>query len=168
LQKNPPPPPGKRVIPGRSIDQEYMLEICSNFDMWALKKYNLKRYSIGGTMTRDIESHISRYIFEGKVTIDEAREMFIECKEKLTQMVNEHEKIRPYLRDYPFSRSRVKITILFCDKNGVPNTDGSPANVLLGKDEIIFYTARKPNSYNITDLFQEPYAEALKIVRSKK
>jgi hypothetical protein len=168
LQKNPPPPPGKRVIPGRSIDQEYMLEICSNFDMWALKKYNLKRYSIGGSMIRDIESHITRYIFEGKVTIDEAREMFIDCNETLTQMINEHEKIRPYLRDYPFPRTRVNITIKFCDKHGFDNSDGSVSRASFGIDDQIFYRSQKSLDSQNEVFLKEPYAEALKIVRSKK
>ncbi len=168
LQKKPPSPPGKRVKPGRSMEETYVLEICSDFDMWALKKYNLKRYSIGGTMIKDIERLISRYILVGKMTIDEARGMFIDCNEKLTQMVNEHEKIRPYLRDYPFSRTRVDITIKFCDKHGVENSDGSVSRASFGIDDKIFYRSQRSLDSKNEIILKEPYAEALKIVRSKK
>ncbi len=168
LQKNPPPPPAKRVKLEQSIALKSVNEIYTNCAKWAHAKYKLQPYNVGASMVDDVEEVTVEFTFIGKVTIDQAREMFIECNEKLTQMVNEHEKIRPYLRDFPFSKKRIKIIIQFCDKNGVINTDGSTALVFIGKDDNVLYRSDAPYSQHFSDLFREPYEEALKIVRSKK
>ena len=54
------------------------------------------------------------------------------------------------------------------DKYGKSIIDGSPAGILLGKDDTIFYSSDTQYSQHYLDLYQEPYEEALKIVRSKK
>ncbi len=168
LQKDPPPPPAKRVRLGESVLVQSLNEIYKNCSKWAHAKYKLQPYNVGSSMVDDVERVKIGFTFVGKVTIDQAREMFIECNEKFVQMVNEHEKIRPYLRDYPFSRARAKVNIYFSDKYGKNITDGSTASILLGKDDIIFYDSHAPNANQYSDLYQEPYEEALKIVRSKK
>ena len=168
LQKDPPPSPAKRVRLGESVLVKSLNEIYKNCAKWAHAKYKLQPYNVGSSMVDDVERVKIGFTFVGKVTIDQAREMFIECNEKFVQMVNEHEKIRPYLRDYPFSRARAKVNIYFSDKYGKSIIDGSPAGILLGKDDTIFYSSDTQFSEHYLDLYQEPYEEALKIVRSNK
>jgi len=168
LQKDPPPPPAKRVRLGESTLVKSLNEINANCGKWAYEKYKLQLYNVGASMVDDVEEVAVDFIFIGKVTIDQAREMFIECNEKLTQMVNEHKKIRPYLRDYPFSRKRVEVCISFCNKYRVDNADGSVSRILLGKEDKVFYRAKESHNSSSEVVLKEPYEEALKIVRSKK
>ncbi len=168
LQKDPPPPPAKRVRLGESVLVKSLNEICTNCAKWAYEKYKLQLYNVEASKIDDVEEVGIEFVFVGKVTIDQAREMFIECNEKLTQMVNEHEKIRPYLRDFPFSRKRVEVYIGFCNKYRIDNADGSISRILLGIDDKIFYRAKKSPTSSSEVIIKEPYEEALKIVRSKK
>ncbi len=168
LQKNPPPPPGKRVQPKMSVSEKCAREIITNFEDWAFAKYGLTIFDFDASMVDDIKEIEIDFEVVGKTTIDEAREMFITINEKLIEMVNNHESIRPYLREYPFARTKVRISVDFCDKYGNNNTDGSIACVLVGKNDTIFYMSDTPNSRKYTDIFQEPYEKALKLVTSKK
>ncbi len=168
LQKNPPPPPGKRVQPKMSVAEKCAREIINDFEDWAFAKYGLHISDFGASMVNDIEEIEVDFGVIGKTTIDEAREMFITLNEKLTEMVNKHEKIRPYLREYPFARTRIDVVIGFYNKYGVRNTDGSIACVLVGKNDVILYMSDSPNSREYKDIFEEPYENALKIVTSKK
>jgi len=59
-------------------------------------------------------------------------------------------------------------SIGFRDKYGIHNTDGSTALVFIGKNDIIFYDSHAPYAKQYSDLYQEPYEEALKIVRRKR
>ena len=168
LQKDPPPSPGKRVRLQRSIAEKCVREIIYNFEEWAIAKYGLKRYEFGASMPDDVEKIKVGFCFIGKTSVNEARETYITLNEKLTEMINTHEKMRPYLREYPFTRTRVEICIDFCDKHNIRNTDGSIATVLIGRDDIILYLSKKPNIFGYIHLFEEPYSDALKIVTSKK
>ena len=168
LQKNPPPPPGKRVQPKISVAEKCVHEIINDFEHWAFAKYGLSISGFGASMVDDIKEIEIDFGVIGKTTIDEAREMFISLNEKLTEMVNNHQKIHPYLREYPFARTRVDISIDFCDKYGINNTDGSTSSVFLGTEDKIFYSSYKSPSSKSEIILKEPYSDALKIVTSKK
>ena len=168
LQKTPPPPPGKRVQPKMSVAEKCVHEIINDFEDWAFAKYGLNIFDFDASMVDDIKEIEIDFEVIGKTTVDEAREMFITINEKLTEMLNKHEKIRPYLREYPFARTKVRISVDFCDKYGNNNTDGSITCVLVGQNDVIFYMSKKINVYGYIDLFEEPYSDALKIVTSKK
>ena len=98
------------------------------------------------------------------------------------------EKIRPYLREYPFHTDRIGISISFRTNTDGHPLDGSVAHVSIGKSKIFYYTAEMrmsdpinsisldKNNKPITKiipgeleeelvpLMEESYEEALKIV----
>jgi hypothetical protein len=90
--------------------------------------------------------------------------MIVELKEKLADIVNKHEKLIPYLREYPFSPLRAQVSVSFeLPKSAVSNQEKSVTSVMVGKGDQVYYRIE-----NLKDPILEPFEEAVKIVKSKQ
>ncbi|MBX9745007.1 MAG: hypothetical protein K2X08_07355 [Chlamydiales bacterium] len=167
---------------------KYVDEIVEDFAKDMKKKYQLHCYGNGGSMPNDVAEIGVLFISYQKSTIENAREMEVNAIQELIRRVNNHEKIRPYLREYPFNQDRVDVSISFRTETDNRPLDGSVALVFLAKNKIFYYsaemkmTAAIPLIYmneknevvkkmipgtlqeDLVDLMNEPYEEALKIV----
>ena len=168
LQKKPPLPPGKRPRPKSRIDIGYVNEVTNEFIEKASKKYGIKVYGSGGSMPFDVLNIEVYFSVKKRGTIKEARELIINLKEMFVQIINDHEKLRPYLRIYPFTIDRAEVILSFCDKNGFQYKDRSPCFVLLGKGKKIYYMCLNKLGNKHENLYEEPYEEAVKIVREQE
>jgi antitoxin component YwqK of YwqJK toxin-antitoxin module len=83
----------------------------------------------------------------------------------LLKAINDDPKIRPYLREYPFTVPRVKVTISFCKLDGEPYTDGVVVGYVFQARGIIFYDKRAKNG-SLSTLGEELYENALRIVQN--
>lgn len=168
--------------------EKYVDEIVNDFVDDMEKKYELHCYGSGGSMPNDIEKINVLFAYYKKSTIDDARKMEVNAIQELLQRINAHEKIRPYLKEYPFGIDRVGVTISFRTITDGRLLDGSIAHVSIGKRKIFYYTAEiqmeepTPLSYmneknevvkefigggpreKLVPLMEETYEEALKIV----
>ena len=93
----------------------------------------------GGSMPYDVRNITVLLASEKKVTIKEARQLGITGVKRLLKIINNHEKIKPYLYRYPFTANDVDVTISFRDHRGRRRLkDGSISSVsyLSGK---VFY-----------------------------
>ncbi len=167
---------------------KYVDEIVVDFVNDMEKKYKLHCYGSGGSMPNDVEKIEVLFISYTKATINNAREMEVRAIQDLLQRINTHEKIRPYLREYPFCINRIDVSISFRTKTDDWPLDGSVASVFLAKNKIFYrsaeiqieepvpfiYTNEKnevvkelvgggPNE-KLIPLMEETYEEALKIV----
>lgn len=167
---------------------KYVDEIVSDFAKYMKKKYKLHCYGSGGSMPTDVEKIEVLFAYYKKSTVDNARKIEVNAIQELLERINTHEKIRPYLREYPFGTDRVGITISFRTKTDGHPLDGSVALVSLVKNKI-FYDAAEiqieeptPLIYmneknevvkefigggpkeNLVPLMEETYEEAVKIV----
>lgn len=169
---------------------KYVDEIVADFAKEMKKKYKLHCYGDGGSMPTDVAEIDVLFISYSHSTVDEARKMEVNAVQELLKRINSHEKIRPYLREYPFSQDRVGVSISFRTETDSRPLDGSVAYVSIGKGKIFYYsaemkmTAATPLTYmneknevvkemipgtleeNLIDLMNEPYEKALKIVKA--
>ena len=123
-----------------------------------------------------------------KRSLEEVRQMEVLGIQKLLKKINDHEKIRPYLREYPFKSDRVEMSISFQTKDNHRITDGHVTYVSLIKNKIFYDAAemrkemslptwdcrdlnhvvklpqREKIEEELVPLLEEPYEEALKIV----
>ncbi|MBX3718392.1 MAG: hypothetical protein KF898_01940 [Parachlamydiales bacterium] len=100
-----------------------------------------------------------------RATIEEARALEVFAVERLTEMINSHEKIRPYLCEFPFPPSRVEVCLSFCLPSGISFADGTIARVTQIRGNVR-YLSTTPESFHYTTLLKEPYLEAKKIVEA--
>lgn len=142
-------------------------------------------------MPTDVENIDVLFISYQQSTIDDARRMEVNGIESLLQRINAHEKIRPYLREFPFKIDRVNLSISFRTETDDRPLDGSVAFIFLARNKIFYRSAEIQiadpfpfiymNEKNevvkeligggpkekLIPLLEEPYEEALKIVRNQ-
>ena len=139
-------------------------EIVDAFEKEMKEQYDLRCTGQGGSMPYDIQKIGVRFVRHQQTTIEEARELEIQSTERFVELINTHEEIRPYLRDYPWDHNRTEVVIAFRDNRGKDYPEGITL-VLQARDQIIYYGPKKfPN--DIDHLKEESYAEAKKIVES--
>jgi len=153
------------------------------------KEYGLICIGSGGRMPKDVEEISMDFNLYQRTTIEEARELMVKVREKLVDKVNAHEKIRPFLREYPFTWSGADISIAFHKPHSDSYyLDGSVAFVCPARDGKIAYQGAELRKQKLVDiigldgnvervgevvedevfipLLREPYEEALRIVKS--
>lgn len=153
-----------QVYADPAVYEKYVDEIVLSLSQNAKQDLDLISIGDGGRMPNDIERIDVKFIKCAKASINEARELEVKATEKLVQLINAHEKIRPYLREYPFKANRTAVAISFQKKDGSDYTDGSVAYVTQ-INNMIYYAGIDPKTLQLYDIAVEPYEEALKKIQ---
>ena len=167
LQKRPPPPPARRPRE-KNVEHDYVDEVIDEFIKIAQEEFGVIPYGTGGAMPFDVETISVHFKCLKKGTVEEARMLMVELTEKFAQIINKHEQLRPYFREYPFSKYRAKIDLSFIDNKGKQYNDGSVYYVFIGKDKKIYYFSANLLTPKKDNEFEEPFEQAAKIVHAKK
>lgn len=151
-----------------AIYTQYVGEVTSAFLKEVYKEYGFECGSSGGMMPFDVEEISVSLTAYRSATVEQARELEIKTTERFAQIINAHEKIRPFLREYPFPSSRSRVSISFRDPKKKKNSfsDNDVAYVLQAKKRIYYLADNPDNPYVRKDIKDEPYEEALKIVKA--
>lgn len=167
LQKKAPLPPEKRPLPAHTVNADYVDIIVKNFIKEAMAEYGVRPYGIGGFMPCDLEEISVSFIQIKKGTINESRDLLVKLTEKLVDMVNNHKKLRPFLRDYPFTSKRADVSLVYYDSRGLRREDGSITDVLVNRRNEISYLSYNPKNPRKDNKVKESYKDAVKIVYGK-
>jgi hypothetical protein len=140
---------------------KYVKEVIKNFVAEAKENYGLCSMMSGGSMPYDVESIGVFFYTENSLdTIEKARALEIELTQRLNEKINAHDKIRPYLHDYPFPISKTNILI----KN-FPEASPKKGTIVLvcQKNNIINYASYDGKKF-VTE-YEENYEEAVEKVK---
>jgi hypothetical protein len=91
----------------------YAKEIMNSFIEQSEKEYHLDCISTGGRFAKNVGKIEINFIAYRKGTIDEARTLEVKMIDALLKRINDHEKIRPFLAEYPFKEKDIDISIAF-------------------------------------------------------
>ncbi len=127
------------------------------------KEYSLSLEGYGGSMPEKIESIEIMFESKNKATINDARWLLISLKEKFANKINNNQKIRPFLAEYPFSLARAKICISFQEGNESNTVD----YVHVGKNKV-FYCKLNQTDGSYEHMLVESFDDALKEFDSSK
>ncbi|MEI6241849.1 MAG: hypothetical protein WCP39_00395 [Chlamydiota bacterium] len=148
-----------------TVDYEvFVNQIIQSFAKEMEKDFELVCIGNGGKMPHDVEEISVKFIAYRRATIEQARELEVNATETFLRMINAHEKIRPFLREYPFKVNRAEVSIAFRKNDNSAYDDSSVVHVFQVKNRI-FYYAEEPNSGTRRILLEESYEEAVKIVK---
>lgn len=146
---------------------QYVSEVIDAFAKQMYKEYGFECGASGGSMPYDIEKISVKLIaYQSATTIERARELEITLTNRFAEIINAHEKIRPFLREYPFPPSRADVAISFREKKKLKTetTENNIAFVFQANNRI-YYQAKNPkNCYLYSDIKDESYDEAQEIV----
>ena len=144
---------------------KYAKEIMNPFIEECEKKYQLDCIGTGGRFAQNVAEIEISFIAYRKGTIEEARTLEVTMTEKILAEINAHEKIRPFLNNYPFHVKDIEISIAFQKEDNSCYTDGSVVYVSHIKNNLS-YRAEDPKTGQLVGIHKEPYEEAQKIVNS--
>lgn len=141
-------------------------EIVGNYSQ-DLKRYTgLRVRGYGGSMASEVKKVIIRYLGDQELDVPEARRLFIYVMNGLLANFNASTEIRPYLRDYPFTWKNIDMNLAFEDENDVVS-NGKIAFVFIAQGNILYERYDK-DTRSYTTVYQEPYEEAIRIVREEQ
>jgi hypothetical protein len=140
-----------------SITNSYLKEVAIP------RKLMLSGY--GGAMVGDIQSVTLRFLSYHVLNVDAARILYVEMMEEFLVRINQNDKIRPYLHDYPFGIKNMELTIGFDDTNGDILGDGHVAHMFISRNDTLYYEAYNHETEKFYNLHKENYRDALKIVQ---
>ncbi len=138
-------------------DEIYLNEISANFIREVEKEFGLSLNAFGASMPDKIEAINLRFEYDKAVTIQEARWLLINLRKKLVSRVNENEKIRPFLAEYPFTPARANISLCFPKVSKIEKVDF----VHVGKNKI-FYCKYNQKKQSYDHLLVESLDDAIK------
>lgn len=121
----------------------------------------------GGAMMYDVQEITLHFVSYAKLDVAQAREVFVDCCEGLITTVNADEKIRPFLRDYPFTIKNADIMISFQKKSG-GHVDSEYVAFVCCSKNFIHYAYHDNDKDMLTRITKEPYEEALRIVKEQR
>ncbi|MDN3505777.1 MAG: hypothetical protein P0S96_00930 [Simkaniaceae bacterium] len=151
----------------RPIDYEALAdEVTYLFIREVDEEFGFKCFSTGGSMPSDIEDLNVGFMAYRKATIEEARHLEVVLMEKFLNIINKQKKVRPFLRDYPFTKDRICVSISFYDKKDYPQFEDSISRVFSVRGNII-YKLFNPENCSSAVLAEEKYEEAYQKVRVK-
>ena len=96
---------------------ESMDEVCDSLIEELYQKCNLHCVSHGTLIGPDVQRLTLGFITYKQITTEESKEMEASAVKRFVEIINQHEKIRPFLRDYPWNSEKVTIEIAFKDIN---------------------------------------------------
>ena len=141
-------------------DEKIANELMKNVAQELNTKLNLYPCGTGGRMMHEIKMLALAFDYYQPITIEEGRNLLITSIDIFVKAVNDDERIRPYLANYPFEPKNVQIRIFLRNPNGSNPGPGEFA-VISSIDGILEYDVNDPKNPLFTTIHKESYQEAL-------
>ncbi|MES2345293.1 MAG: hypothetical protein V4494_05085 [Chlamydiota bacterium] len=139
---------------------KYVEEVISGFAK-EMQKHGYRCILDGGGMPYDVRELDIGFMVYQKGSIELGREKIVFLTKNFLEAINSHERIRPYLREYPFPESRVHVTLSFCKPDNFAYADGSITDTHCTGSRIIYKVSDPNYKKAAIKILEEPYSEAL-------
>ncbi|MBS0616537.1 MAG: hypothetical protein JSR58_08310 [Verrucomicrobia bacterium] len=136
------------------------------------RKYDLKCERIGGKLIDGVEEIVARFIYFHPTGLDKARELQVLATEELCKAINDNEQIRPYLAGVPLPLEKLKVAVLFRDRNYYSYSDGTLEGAYREGKEVTYLIDPDDDPHGIIrdpEVFaKESYAQAREKVKNSR
>lgn len=124
---------------------------------------NLKLIGTGGGMISQINMMGMSFAHYGGLSMGEARGLLVYCVEQYLQAINDSDKIKPHLCNYPFNENNLEIIIFIYgqDRRDPPVGSLTVASQAYGQ---VVYKIQQAGRPSMKEILREPYDEAKKLV----
>lgn len=140
-----------------SDDEKIVNQITQETAKKLKEKKNLVLIGTGGQMMYEIEMLAMSFNYYQEVDLNSARDLIVYAIKEYLSDINNNQKIRPYLHEYPFTSKNVEIRIFIYgpDRRKLPP---EKIGYISSRKGILRYYIRKDDDHPIC---QETYDEAL-------
>lgn len=137
----------------------------------SIEHYGVGCYGQGGAFMDAINEVDLHFVAFGPMNVDELRFLFLVLTEEYLHRVNSNIILRPYLKNYPFTSRNLAFGIRLVDLKGRSIVNkGVETDLLSGVSLIkgkLCYFFSNDEKVCLQDAYEEPYEEALAIVREQ-
>jgi hypothetical protein len=134
-------------------------EITQKVAQELLLENQLHLIGTGSQMMAEIEMLAISFDFSNEIDITKARELLVKSINKYIEEINSNNKIRKYLKCYPFTEKNIEVRIWV----RTPKSTPSYISAINGE---LSYFMDTPYTYSQIALRKETYEEAVKILSS--
>jgi hypothetical protein len=145
-------------------DEKLRYQLIQDYSKDIQKKKNLTMIAIGGGQQGRL--FVVRYSTQQNVNLEQARELLVDTCEGFLKRVNNDQKFRPYMLEYPYNDTNIDISIRFGDSN---NDRAKPPYIAIAanqKGKVYYYTSNIKEK--LVDFHAETYEEACEIVKGNQ
>ncbi|MFA6502233.1 MAG: hypothetical protein WCT85_05530 [Parachlamydiales bacterium] len=145
----------------KNIEQKLLLKTTNQLE----KEKQVKFSGFGGSSDNGLTMLSLSFETDKDYDILTGRELIVYCAEEFLKNINSDEKIKPYLKNYPFDSKNIKVFLLTDIKND-SSDDKHIKSIVLSHSNIIYdiYDENK----NLITIHEETYKEALNIIQKQK
>lgn len=129
------------------------------------KRYHMRVIGISGGMAGHVNTIGLHFQIHGPLTKEKLREILVNSVEVFLTSINADEKIRPFLKNYPFTEKEIKIAIFIVDESGIHVYDPDIAVAAAMRGKIWYFTEDRSDKFEYKQEIEENYQTALKIVQ---
>lgn len=151
--------PAGYVVMANEITGEVQAKLLKRY-----KRHKISTVGIMAGMADCVNAMGLEFLIHGHFTKDELRKMLVDSLEEYLSPINSNEKLRPYLKNYPFTTNEVEITFYIRDEKGNSLFDPNISLAYSSRGKLYFYTVDKNDTYGFKVQDKEDYETAKKIV----
>ncbi len=138
----------------------------AQYDAEIKSRCKLSVIAKGGALMDEVNCIDREYSSPKEATIAEARRLMVNEIQRLMILFNSDNVLRPYMHNFPMDQNNFHYGISFATSKNKPKHDKSVGYVFL-LNGIIYYCALDLQQDRLTDLHEETFQDALRIVVSE-
>ena len=102
------------------------------------------------------------------LTKEEIRTIIVDCIQEFANAININEKLKPYLKDYPFTEKNIDIMLVIYNRKRQEVYHPFISGAFTARGSIFYHTEIPENKYDYKEEWEEPFEEAIKLVQLEK
>ncbi|MFA6118866.1 MAG: hypothetical protein WCT85_05535 [Parachlamydiales bacterium] len=143
------------------IEQKLLLKTTNQLE----SEKQLKFTGYGGSSDKGLTMLSLSFEADKNYDIQTGRKLIVYCAEKFLENINSDEKIRPYLKSYPFHSKDIQLFISINNKSKISD-ENHLESIILGKGSIDYLIYDE--NHRLKTVREETYEEALNIIQKQK
>lgn len=152
--------PAEYVVIAQTIRRDMAIKLS--------KRHHMSLFGEKGGLADCVNILGLSFQIKGPLTKDQLREILIDCVEEFLAAINGNEKLRPHLKNYPFTPKELDISLYIQGSNGEDIYDPEIGTAGAWGGKLEYKTDDPDNIFVYKSRFEEDYQTALDIVRGKK
>jgi hypothetical protein len=144
--------PNLKEVLANQISKEVAIQLKKDKELYPC--------GFGGGTSDKIRMLALSFNYYKEIEIKEARELLMTAGNLFVNKINDNERVRPYLKNYPFMLKNIELRIFLQNKNG-SEFGADKLSAISMIEGILEYDIRSPDTHLFTTIYTETFEEAI-------